>query len=145
LVSERGALRLPRVRLRRDAVSRATARRRLQGGDGHGAEAITIYDEFIVRVRVFDKVRHQRQHEGESPARCGIGGEQAGESPASCDTGGEQAATSVSRRRARSEGVGGASLIEANGDGDKSVWQDGNGGRLCVAPTTSTTMASREK
>ena len=45
----------------------------------------------------------------------------------------------VSRRHARGEGVGGASLVEANGDGDKSVWQDGNGGRLGAALTTLAT------
>jgi hypothetical protein len=32
---------------------------------------------------------HRRQHEGESPASCGTGGEYEGESPASCITGGE--------------------------------------------------------
>ena len=45
----------------------------------------------------------------------------------------------MSWRRARGEGVGDLSLDEAKGDGDKSVWQDGNGGHLRAALTTSTT------
>jgi hypothetical protein len=58
LVSERGALSLQRVRRRRrDAASRATTRRRLQGGDGHGAEAITMMSSSFVF---------------ESSTRCGI-------------------------------------------------------------------------
>ena len=42
-------------------------------------------------MRVVDKVRHRRQHGGESPASCGTGGEHGVESPASCGTGGEHA------------------------------------------------------
>ena len=78
-------------------------RHRQQGGDGHGVEAITTR-RCSVHVRVVDKVRHRRQHGGESPASCG--------------TGGEHAAASVSRWHARGEGVGGAPLIEASGDDD---------------------------
>lgn len=40
-------------------------------------------------MRVVDKVRHRRQHGGESPASCDTGGEHGGESPVSCDTGGK--------------------------------------------------------
>jgi hypothetical protein len=97
-------------------------------------------------VRVVDKVRHRRQHEGETPASCVTGGgEHGGESRASCGAGGKHAAASASWRRARGEGVGGASLIEANGDGDKSVWQDGNGGRLRAASTTSATTGFKRE
>ncbi|XBJ16228.1 hypothetical protein VPH35_007907 [Triticum aestivum] len=67
-------------------------------------------------VRVFDKVRHRRQHGGESPASCVTGGEDGGESPESCGTGGKHAAVSVPRRCARGEGTGGVALIEANDD-----------------------------
>ncbi|XBI14010.1 hypothetical protein VPH35_140660 [Triticum aestivum] len=75
-------------------------------------------------VRVFDKVRHRRQHGGESPASCVTGdehggkspascvtgGEHGGESPASCGTGGKHAAASMPRRCARGEGAGGMAL-----------------------------------
>jgi hypothetical protein len=53
-------------------------------------------------VRVVNKMRHRREHEGESPASCG--------------TGGGYEVASVSRRHARGEGVGGAPLVEARGD-----------------------------
>jgi hypothetical protein len=67
-------------------------------------------------VRVVDKVRHRRQHEGETPVSCVTGGEHGGKPPARCGTGGEHAAASASWWRARGEGVGGASLVEASGD-----------------------------
>jgi hypothetical protein len=69
-----------------------------------------------VHVRIVDMVCHRRQHGGESPARCGTGGEQEGESPARGGTGGKHEAASVSRWHARGEGVGGASLGEGSGD-----------------------------
>jgi hypothetical protein len=77
------------------------------------------------------------EHGGELPATCGSGGNHEGESPASCVTGGEHVTTSVSWRRARGEGVGGASLIEASGDDDKSVRRGSIGGSLCVEVLTT--------
>ena len=71
-------------------------RHRRQGGDGH------CHKEF--HVWVVDKVRHRRQHGGESPASCG--------------TGEEHDTMSVSWQLIRGEGMGGVPLIEANGDGN---------------------------
>ena len=87
-----------------------------------GKEAMAMcgghcHEEFIVHVRVIEKVRPRRQHGGGSPASCGTGGEHGGESSASCGTGGEHEAASVPQRYAHGEGVGGASPVEANGDG----------------------------
>uniref|UniRef100_A0A8I6Y9T1 Uncharacterized protein n=1 Tax=Hordeum vulgare subsp. vulgare TaxID=112509 RepID=A0A8I6Y9T1_HORVV len=72
-----------------------------------------LHKEF--HVRVVDKVRHRRQHEGESPASGVTGDEHEGKSPASCGTGDKRATTSVPRRGACVEGIEGVALIEANG------------------------------
>jgi hypothetical protein len=97
-------------------------------------------EEFIIHVRVVDNVRHRWQHGGKSPARCGTSGEQEGESSASCVTKGKHESTSVSRRRACGEGLGGVSLGEASGDGSNRRDKDGIGGHLRVASMAPSIM-----
>jgi hypothetical protein len=108
----------------RQAVSRAKeegvllgkSRHRQQGGDGHGAEAIAMMSsafmsESSTRCGIDDNMKASHRQAASPVANM------EGEPPARCGTGGEHAATSASPWRARGEGIGGASLFEASGDG----------------------------